>query len=39
MPSLCSVAGYPTRLIEAADLYLADYAPLVVLTRHPNRPV
>ena len=37
MPSLCSVAGCLTAcLIEAADLYLADYAPLVVLTRPPE---
>ena len=36
MPSLCSVAGLSDRLIEAADLYLADYAPLAVLTRPPE---
>ena len=28
--------GLSDRLIEAADLYLADYAPLVVLTRPPE---
>ena len=39
MPSLCSVAGWSDRLIEAADLYFADYAPLVgSQPGHPNRP-
>ena len=34
--ALVVLGGGLDRLIEAADLYLADYAPLVVLTRPPE---